>query len=259
MNLIKRLNSFLENVNWLSKLTGGKCKAACYIIKSKFKPGLHGHGSFAQLPLTFRRQDFSALREVLIDAEYAFLKPYMSTNKNISILDAGAHIGTFALWCISQNAQSEIFSIEADPNTYAVLEKNRQAAAHCGHAWRAINRAAWKEEVTLKFSIAGESMSHKVSDNGTISVQGATLEKFFELSNFERIGLLKVDIEGAEEAFLTAQPELLNKVDMIVIEIHPKLCNEQAIRSLLAEHFHVADEIKGRKSSKPLLFFRKSG
>lgn len=257
MSLSKRLDSFLDNVNWLSKITGGKYEAARYIIKSKFKPGLPGQGNFAHLPITFRKQDMSALREVLIDAEYAFLKPYIATSQPICILDAGAHIGTFALWCLSQNAEAEIYSVEADPNTFAVLKKNIQPAAHYGHAWRAVNRAAWKEEAALKFSVAGDSMSHKVSDKGTIKVLGANLEKFFELSKFERIGLLKVDIEGAEEAFLTAQPELLNKVDMVVIEIHPKLCNEQTIRSLLAEHFQVVEDIKGRKSSKPLLFCRK--
>lgn len=257
MSLSKRLKSFLDNINWLSKITGGKYEAALYIFKSKFKPALPGQGNFGHLPITFRKQDMSALREVLIDAEYAFLKPYIATSQPICILDLGAHIGTFALWCLSQNPLADIYSVEADPSTFAVLKTNMQPATHYGHTWRAVNRAAWKEEVALRFSVTGDSMSHKVSDDGKVKVLGANLENFFELSKFERIGLLKIDIEGAEEAFLTAQPELLNKVDMIVIEIHPKLCNEQMVRSLLAEHFQVIEDVQGRKSSKPLLLCRK--
>ena len=62
-----------------------------------------------------------------------------------------------------------------------------------------------------------------------------------------------------EEAFLTANPDLLKRIEMLVIEIHPKQCNEKAIRALLAENYNVVEEIQGRKSSKPLLFCRKYG
>ncbi|MCB1590863.1 MAG: FkbM family methyltransferase [Alphaproteobacteria bacterium] len=259
-NPIKRIKSFRENIEWLSKITGTKKDAAKYLIATKIKKRKPlGEGKYAHLPIFFRRNDLTALREVLVDEEYAFLKPYVTTNHLMNVFDIGAHIGTFALWMLGQNAQADIYSLEADPDTFAILKKNREPAAHYGHAWRVINRAAWKEEAVLTFSNAGDSMSHKLSEKGTIKVLGVTMEKLIEMSKYENIHLMKIDIEGAEEAFLTANPDLLKRIEMLVIEIHPKQCNEKAIRALLAENYNVVEEIQGRKSSKPLLFCRKYG
>ncbi|MCB1840535.1 MAG: FkbM family methyltransferase [Alphaproteobacteria bacterium] len=257
MNPVRRIKSFRDNVNWLSKLTGSKYRAARYLIKAKRKPGLLGEGVYNQLPLFFRKQDLSALREVLIDREYAFLKPHIATRVPLRILDVGAHIGTFSLWCLATNLAAEIYSVEADPYTFDILKRNRAPAIEQSMTWHCLNRAAWKDESYLSFSIEGDSMSHKLSEKGTINVLGAPLSKLFELSRFQRCDLLKVDIEGAEEVFLSAEPELLEKVEMLVVEIHPKMCNERAIRELLARNFPIIEDVPGRKSSKPLVFCRK--
>lgn len=260
MSLPKRIKSFKENVEWLSTLVGSKYKAARYLIAAKRKPGRLGEGYFAHLPVFFRRQDMTALREILIDRKYEFLKPYIANNTLLNIMDIGAHIGTFALWCLSQNAQCDIYSLEADPDTFSVLKRNREPTAQYGHAWRILNRAAWKEEAVLSFAnTGGSTMNHKLSDKGKIKVLGVTMEKLFELSKYNKVDLMKIDIEGAEEAFLSANPEQLSKIDMLVVEIHSKQCDETKIRALLAQYFQHIEDIPGRKSSKPLLFCRKYG
>lgn len=257
MNIAKRIESFKNNADWLSEIMGGLYRSVPYLIQAKFDSSCIGYGKFREYSLCFRKQDLSALREVLIEQEYSFLKPFITTNFDVTILDIGAHIGTFALWCLSENQKAAIFSIEADPETYEILSQNRKSTTEKGCNWKSLNRAAWKNDELISFSNTGDSMSHKVCLKGTIQVQGIDLSEIFLESTYETVDLMKLDIEGAEESFLFANPELLSRVNILVIEIHPNLCNEENVRSLLKTYFPFIEDIQGRKSSKPLLLCRK--
>src|SRR5262249_13580536 len=48
-----------------------------------------------------------------------------------------------------------------------------------------------------------------------------------------RIALMKCDIEGAEELFISSYPELLKRVDLAVFEFHDQLCDVENCRALL--------------------------
>jgi hypothetical protein len=50
-----------------------------------------------------------------------------------------------------------------------------------------------------------------------------------------RIALLKCDIEGAEELFLSTYPDLLSRVDTAVVELHHQFCSPVRCRELLAQ------------------------
>ena len=99
-------------------------------------------------------------------------------------------------------------------------------------------------------------MSHKVAADGEIKVQGITLDALIKQADAKNIDVLKIDIEGAEEAFLTAKPDLLARVKNLIIEIHPQICSEDNIRALLAKYFTTITDVSGRQSSKPLLWCR---
>ena len=66
--------------------------------------------------------------------------------------------------------------------------------------------------------------------------------------------LVKIDIEGSEEALLCVRPNLLKRVKALVIEQHPGLCDIKRVDATLKTHFDCIEEIGGRRSSKPLLF-----
>ena len=254
LNLKNRLKAFKHRTHWLSNFTDGAPKAICYQISSKFKPDLVGQGSYKNTPLAFRKGDLQALEEVLILEEYDFITEVLQESKTPVIFDIGAHIGTFALWCFSKNKGAQILSLEADPETFAVLSQNRKTADK--PAWTILNRAGWSSDETLSFRNSGATMSHKVAEDGEIKVQGITLADLMKQVNTKNIDVLKIDIEGAEEAFLTAQPELLKNVKNLIIEIHPQICSEDNIRTLLAKYFTSITDVSGRQSSKPLLWCR---
>lgn len=258
MNLLRRYRNFKAETEWLSNVMGGKKPAARYLLASRSKKKLVlGEGQHGHLPIVFRRADLPLLKRILIDRKYAFLKPYVSNNNLINVIDVGAHIGTFALWLLAENAQADIFSVEADPDSFAILKKNREPAAHYGHAWRILNRAAWKEEIVIPFSRSKAKINPKGSGHDHIKVLGVPLQALAELTKYDQIHLMKVNIRGAEEAFLTSNPDLLKKIDMLVVEIYPKASNENAIRACLSEHYQVVEDVPKASTTSVLLFCRK--
>jgi len=167
-------------------------------------------------------------------------------------LDIGAHIGTFALWILSVNKAASIFSIEPDMQTYVLLNQNISLNKQAMN-WQAFNRAA---SDTLSFmQFEQSSMSNRVQDAGDIKVKGITSTQLFEdIGHPQNIDIMKIDIEGSEEAFICSNPEMLERVEHLVIELHPDLCDADRVRKTLEETFPNIKRINERTSSKPLLY-----
>lgn len=254
-NPIARILSFTSRLNWASRLMGSHIIAASYLVKARNDLNTMGNARYKDMPFTFCGYDLSALKEVLIDNEYEFLTHLLEEKEAPIILDVGAHIGTFSLWCLGVNSNSHILSIEADPNTNKTLSENIKRNQEKTVRWSSLHSAAWKNNDLITFSSKGDSMSHRIDDNGSISVQGVTLKDLINTLG-GKVDLMKVDIEGAEEAFICEMPELLSNVKNLVIELHPNLCDTDNVRGALAQIYPTIEEIEGRTSSKPLLFCR---
>ena len=253
-NTVARILNILDRIKWLSNIMGGPFRALFYLASARKHPDKIGTGSFDSLNFDFRAKDLLALKEVLINEEYRFLDACLKDKEKPTILDVGAHIGTFALWCLSKNKSARIYSIEPDKQTYGILQNN--ISANDGLAWEALNRAASDKNEILSFiQFKESSMSNRIQDNGTTRVEGITSLKLLEeIGNPKTINLMKVDAEGSEEAFICNYPDMLKKVERLVIELHPNLCNTDRVKKTLESEFPTIQEIRGRISSKPLLY-----
>jgi hypothetical protein len=61
------------------------------------------------------------------------------------------------------------------------------------------------------------------------------------LAGYERVSLLKVDIEGGErELFSTDVEQWIGKIDNIVIELHGKQAEEVFFEAIASENFSVS-------------------
>jgi hypothetical protein len=69
------------------------------------------------------------------------------------------------------------------------------------------------------------------SSLGSATVSYVDLEALFDHSR--AIDLLKIDIEGSEETFLTTYPDLLRRTVSVVIEIHLQHCEASTCLSAL--------------------------
>lgn len=253
---VTRVCDFLCSVSWLSAFTSSALQSALYLLKMRGDRHYVFQGTYDGAPLYFSGKDSCALKEVLVDDEYAFLAQHIETQKPLVILDIGAHIGTFARWCWQKNKAIQIYCVEADPQTFKVLQKN--VLPFGSHAL-AMNYAASSRNAPLsmkQFDIS--SMSNRVSEDGEANVMGITAESLLEQIHAPaKIDILKIDIEGSEEEFLCAPSDLLERAQMLVIEMHPDVCDTDKVRSILEQHFSSIKDVKEGASSKPLLLCTK--
>lgn len=258
---ILRSINFINRVRLISSLAGGVIPAINLLLHIRRDQNAVQSVFYDGTPVSFRGHDEQALYEVLIDEEYAFLTDFLCSISKPTILDVGAHIGTFAIWAFAVNAKAHILSVEADPQTYRVTKLNNAAFVKEGAEWQVIHGAAGSEDgSTLFLSNVGPSMSHRIGSGGTIKVPGISLMTLLdEISpNGGSVDLVKIDIEGSEENFLCACPDALKRVGSLVIELHPDLCNTNRVQLLLKEHFEHIEPIGERKSMKPLLYCQRN-
>lgn len=239
----------------LSPLMNGLFPSLFYILKTKGLPFTEQSAVYKGLNFTFRRSDLSAIKEILQAGEYDFLESLMDGEDAPYIYDLGGHIGLFALRVLSIKPLAKIMSLEASPATYKILRKNQKANKLKCPNWSIKNGAAWKNNENIKFKNSSEStMSHRVDKNGDVDVPGVTYKDIIELHSQDNpINIMKIDIEGAEEAFLCDVEADFSNVQNLIIELHPNYCDVTRIKAMLSRSFSTITEQHDSSLSKPLL------
>jgi FkbM family methyltransferase len=256
VNFVSRTRNFLERVNWLSPIASGPWSALVFWLSASRDPSHVARGTYLGTPVSFRGIDAMAIKEVLVDREYAFAVDRIAHLASPTVLDVGAHIGLFALAVLKAIPSARAQSVEADPETYRVLLSNIADARSQGSEWKAVHAAAWSTDCdAVRFFSVGPSMSHRVSSKGNTIVEGISLKSLLDgfVGGSGIVDLLKVDIEGSEEAFLCAEPSLLKRARNLVVELHPNFCDTSHVEKVLRDSYQIVKEVHGRSSSKPLL------
>ncbi len=209
---------------------------------------------YARLRFGIRPVDWYGMKTILLQREYAFLGRLFADRAPRTVIDAGAHIGLFAVYLLSSWPEAEVFSIEASPETFALLERNREA--NPSYAWRARQFALWDEDGEVFFDSGGLSLGWHVSRLETGErVAALRLDTLLasHLRAGERVSLLKIDVEGAEERVLAACPEVLDRTDAVVIEVHPGACDQATVVRLLRARFPYLYEVSAPDQRFPVL------
>jgi FkbM family methyltransferase len=165
--------------------------------------------------------DAFILGEVFDHRYYDFSLPYSPK----SIMDLGANIGLTSLFLHRKFPNAEIACIEPIPANLELLQKNlelNEVKANIFPAAIAIEDGSIQMEIgTLDYGhkIAGIAYGRALT-GCTIEVEAISVPTLLKKLNWERINLLKVDIEGYEGILLRENCEWLNFVDAMCIECH---------------------------------------
>lgn len=129
-----------------------------------------------------------------------------------TILDVGAHIGSFSVAIHTRYPDAVITAFEPHPSNFSFLKKNAPFA-------KCVNAAVSSNEGEAHLGDHKASSAYALSDSGII-VKTVTLDSYINSAN--HIDLLKVDVEGAEkDIFEHLEPEMLKRINKIMMEIHP--------------------------------------
>ncbi len=169
-------------------------------------------------PVRLRSDDLICLVQVVMESEYPWPEGAPGT-----ILDAGANCGYAAVAMARRYPGARLAVVEPEPQNLRALRgtlaANGLEAAVYGAALTAV-------EGPVELQLSAVSGAHSVVPGlrsggpGVCLVAGRTVEGILAELGWDRIGLLKMDVEGAEKQLFRENCGWLARVDAIVGELH---------------------------------------
>ncbi len=152
-----------------------------------------------------------------------------------TMVDLGANIGLASLYFAASYPNCRILAVEPNRSSYELLSTNLGEQIASGRC-RILNAAVWSSETSLApdssvepdhYSAFATREACAESDEND-GMLGLPIIKILADSGFQRIDLLKVDIEGAEIELFKGNLDWLRQVSAIAIEFHAnsrQVCN----------------------------------
>lgn len=172
-------------------------------------------------------EDFGGIREMYGRSVY-FAEPHCSFPSNGWAIDLGANAGLFTLAAACSGLR--VVSVEAQPGFIPEIRRrlNRNNVA--------------EDSVVILCGLVGPGSGVLAGEGWkSASHAGTTPPSALEIGAVmaplagDRVGFLKMDIEGSEFDLLGANPDWLDRVDRIAAEIHSRFGSPSTIVQLLRE------------------------
>lgn len=176
------------------------------------------------LTLSFRgnKGDIQSIREIIVEEHYT-----LPGNFNAGVLiDLGANIGLTSIWLTRKYGFKTVIAVEPDPNNFELLKKNlKQNGIHATMH----QAAAGAVDGEAFFSSAWNSNAGHLSEDGVPTKVVSMYTVMANLPPDINVDLVKMDIEGGEEELFRKNTNWLRRVNFIVTELHPQVCNTQTV------------------------------
>lgn len=181
--------------------------------------------NFIKYPFTLRYNDpadWQIFNEVILKRSYMGF--YNDKSLKLNILDLGGNIGLAAISFLSEFPNCTVISIEPEEANFNILLQNVAAYKERSIAIKAAVSSASRElYVYDSFTGSHGFRTSEIPIEEAMSVvRGVTINEIIEENKWDRIDILKIDIEGAEFELFSKNTEWLNKVKLLIIETHDK-------------------------------------
>ncbi|MFD2145594.1 FkbM family methyltransferase [Mucilaginibacter antarcticus] len=141
------------------------------------------------------------------------------------IIDLGANAGFTAVYFSRLFPKATIACVEPMPGNIQLLKENLTLNNVNAVIFEA---AASVKDEQIAMEIADKDYANKVHNipfgksisDDTITVKGLGMQTILTQLNWPHVDLLKIDIEGYEGILLSTNNSWLNKVSVIIMEIH---------------------------------------
>lgn len=157
--------------------------------------------------------------------ETLFVQKYL-TKKSV-FFDVGAHLGEYAILAAEIANKGRIFAFEPTPQSRAYLLENIALNSHAKHV-EVSEYALSSKQGVAHFVLEGEAeVNHLSSEPSaskkTIKVRTTTIDAFRKKYQIKKIDLIKIDVEGGEEAVLKGSKNTLatHAMPAIIFELNP--------------------------------------
>lgn len=157
-------------------------------------------------------QDVGTIINNVIREEYGHFAP---PRDPVWMIDAGAYIGDTSAYFLSRFPSLKVIALEPNPPTYEMAKQNLKPY---GERVTLLQKGLYSNEQVLCFS--GEQTGASITKSG-FKIDCTTILSLLGQYSIPRVDVLKMDVEGAEEAIFLANPESwLGRIDLLILEIH---------------------------------------
>jgi FkbM family methyltransferase len=178
-------------------------------------------GIAAPIHLRLRSSDFPTFRQIFVDHEYQCA---MQREPEV-IIDAGANIGLSAIYFANRFPRARIICVEPDAENFSLLTRNVAPYPNVV----AVQAALWRENTTVELTSGDgnywgfQTHAHAAPATSRGRVPAITVERLMADHRLDRVDLLKLDIEGAEKEVLEASASWIDRIEVMVVELHERL------------------------------------
>jgi FkbM family methyltransferase len=161
--------------------------------------------------------DLFVLYEVLAFNVYHIAPSLLPTDNVRVIIDCGANIGITSLFLAARYPGAMILSVEPHPDNFALLKINVTEIPRILPIQACITGTPQK---AVRFTADQAAWGNRIATDGDgILVPAITIEELCNQNGIEKVDLLKLDIEGAEEEVLE-HGTFLARIENIIAELH---------------------------------------
>lgn len=160
--------------------------------------------------------DLFVFYEVLLDRCYRLPRAVPAPR---TIVDLGANVGLTTLFYAAEYPGARFVCVEPDPANAVLLRHNVRSL---GSAAAVVEAAAAARPGPVFFRTGAGTWGGTVTEeeDATSRIEATTLPELRRLYQLDHIDLLKVDIEGSEQALFADCSEWIDAVSTIIIELH---------------------------------------
>jgi FkbM family methyltransferase len=198
-----------------------------------------------QYPLWARTgtSDVETFEEVFLMRQYEL--PFADFEP-MHILDLGANVGYASVYFAARWPQARILSVEPATSNLDLLDRNTRSWNHITCLQAAVwSHPSWVQVANPQDALNAFRMSES-HDARQENIPAYTISQLIERQGCRYLDLLKMDVEGAEAEIFKNGTAWLNRVKVLIIELHDRIvpgCTQALYHALQGHHFQ--QEIMG--------------
>ncbi len=131
------------------------------------------------------------------------------------MIDAGAYIGDTAAYFLSKYPGLKVIALEPNHESHEMARRNLEPY---GERAILLKKGLYSNDEIQRFG--GEETGASIATSG-VEIECTSISSLFDRFSISHLDILKMDIEGAEEAVFSSKPEVwLGRIGLLMIEIH---------------------------------------
>jgi len=166
--------------------------------------------------------DSGGLLSVHVDRDYDIAG--LDWSKTRTIVDVGAHVGSFTVWASRRSPEARLLSVEPNPETFELLLQNIHDNGLEDRV-TAVNAAVGATTGTAALELMEHSLGTRLArgGDGQVTVKVHELDHLLGEAGIDEVDMLKMDCEGLEyDVFSSMNPHRLKRIHAIACEYHPE-------------------------------------